>query len=612
MVQNLPEELIFEIFLFVDVETLRILSETCSSFCETLVTNHFCNKYAQRFCSNFDPTKKKFGLSHILNSNSVSLAVELGFDLILPHLLNQLCSELENSQLDALFSCAIKNSQFECFKVLIDHFGEVDRTFTQKVVQTLLRYDELEMFKILFHSISIEFSPQQLAIDSIKYYTDVKIFSWLFDNVFVKFFPTVNQFVNIAIRKDNDKVLGFLFQKGYQIKEYFYDYLPYAFVNNCPRVFKFAIQLSDFDFNFDWLKEDNKNLYHVLFHLYPFLIPDLLPIIQKKSKLSINLTDNNGKRPIEYFLQRLVQNNELERVIQLLTDDENLDFAHTTIPSSENILPYLKALKEKGWFPSLQNLNDSLKNNSFELTKELFEMLINTFFANHILVPPLPLRLDQNDPFNKQIITILSKFADRLHWNQNLIENVLTWLRWGSSLPYIELTKKFIEMGKQKLLENEMFRNSCIVTMIRVNYDSIHSVIDKQFISPSMILPIVELLVKEIRPRALLSFCKLADIQLRDLLNNDNRKTRLSFFLDALNLKWTKGQRKRCQTNDNNFQKLWSEFNNLLKTSDTKAMALFIKEHPEIFNKQRLSVVDFRLYRQLCDDMFELDAQSHQ
>jgi hypothetical protein len=600
---NLPDEILFEIFLYPDIPSLQTISLVCHTVRNILISRHFCNKYAlNHLCNDIKSSASNVNFVDILASSSITKAVELGFDVALKkHLKN--CNLLLNDVItDQLFSKAIQNSQVSCFQMLFDLFGLIHYNEADRIIQTIFKYDQLEMFKIVYHS--IKWPHKEYLLDSVKYQTDLKIFEWLFDNEFSKTLTTMKPYFYFAIRKDNEKVLKILLRKGYNIYESLYDYFDFALQNNCPKVFKFILSLDNFDFAFDWLKEDNKNLYHVLFHLYPYYIPELLPILQKKSTLNINLTDNNGKRPIEYFLQRLVQNNELAKVIQILLDDENLDFTNTKIPTSENIIPYLDSLIKKGWTPCFQNLNDSIKNDTKSLSRLLFSMLLDQFFTRNIVVTPLPLNIIRFDEF----VYFFSTFLEKRHWNQYFIQNVLAWLRWGSSYPYTELTKQFISLCRAKFSEEDLFRIQCVLSMIRVNYDSILSVVDQTFVSPSMIPQIAQVLETEVRPRALLSFCKLANLKLKSFINNDTRKTRLSFFLDALILKWTGGKRKRCQTNDENFQKIWAEFNLLVKNEDTKSMAIFIKNHPEIFNKQRLSVVEFRSYKNLCDDLFELDS----
>lgn len=598
---NLPDEILFEIFLYNDVPSLNQISSVCENFHDILNSPHFCHKYTSiHLCSDFDRPSRNVRFSDVLVSSSITKSVELGFDVVLKKHLQNHNSITNNVFIDKLFSKAIHNSQVLCFKILFEFFGLINYTEADKIIYTIFQYDELEMFKIVFSKLG--WPHTEYYFDCMRYRTELKIFEWLFDTgVFIK---SMKLCIYFAIRKDNEKVLQLLLKKGCNIYESLYDYFHFALANNCPRVFKFVLSLDNFDFTFDWLKEDNKNLYHVLFHLYPYYIPELLPILQKNSNLNINLTDNNNKRPIEYFLQRLVQNGDLAKVIKFLLDDENLDFANTKIPSSENIIPYLETLIKKGWFPSFQNLNDSIKNNINALSKELFSMIGEKFFTESIVVTPLPLNITHFDQFDH----FFSVFLEKRHWNQYFVQNMLAWLRWGSSYPYIELTKQFLHLGHTKLFEEDLFRIQCVLSMLRVNYDSILSVIDISFVSPSMIPQIVQVLEKEVRPRALLSLCKLADLKLSHFIQNDIRKTRLTFFLDALILKWTGGKRKRCQTNDDNFQKIWAEFKLLLNKCDTKSMAIFIKNNPEIFNKQRLSVVEFRLYRKLCDDLFELDA----
>lgn len=612
MLSNIPEELIFNVFWFSDIHSLQSLSGTCVSFRRILESKHFCNKYAfYHLCSNFDFAVERVELLQILNAQSLMQSIECGFDKILSNRIKQHLSN-SNKQVPKclLYAGAIRYSRDCCFKILLNSFG-LDSTIVENVIQTILMHDQLTIFTIVYQYLNQSHYP--FIIDSLKYYNDLKIFKWLFENEFFKFASSVKPLVYTAIRKDNDKALKFIIEKGYTIKLYLYEYADFIMMDYCPRIFTFLLKSNDFDYDFEWGKEDGKNLYHVLFQTYPLLISDLLPIIQKQSTpfrhhLNINKIDNTGKRPIEYFFQRLAQNHQLCDNLQLLINNENLDFANAKIPASDIIIPYLVPLRKKGWFPSFQNLNESIKNNIPSLSRQLFGMMVNLFFSQNLSLVPLFLNTSTVVNNNDLILEFFLVFEERRHWNQHFIHHVLTWLRWGHSQPYVDLTKQFLRIGQSQFAENETFRVQAILSMIRVNFESIFSVINKTFVSQSMIQPIVNVLSHEVRPRALLAFCKLAEINLASLVSNDIRKTRLSFFVDALILKWTGGKRKRCQTNDKSFQQIWNTFMTFVKSSDTKSMALYIKEHPDIFNKQRLSVVEFRNYKQLCDDLFALDS----
>lgn len=604
MLTSLPQEVIFELFLFCDIESLLNLSLTCDTFKDILETEHFCRNYSKRLKSLVEPTKQSPTFQQIVNSNyNISLMIDYDFDLALIEKIPDIKNYSEK-MIESLSLGAVRNNSLNCLKLLIQQTRFHD--IYPNLIQTSIIYDQLDIFQYL--TSLINFVPTDYMLESIKCSTDHKIFIWLLDNFFSKQMKNMKPIVGIAINRDNDKVLKILVEKGNSIFDYLFDYFHFTFYNFGHKVFKFLVCHPNFDFNFEWGKEDGRNIYHILFYHYPTLIPDVIPIFQARSHLNINLVDFKGKRPIDCFMIKLRENQKLVPILGYLLKIDSIDFSNIQVPSFDEILPILPQLQQKGWTPSFKDLNDSIRNQKVHLFKFLFDHLLTKFYLNsQQQIIPLSLKLE-SCLYQDCFVYVFKKIQEKVPWNVYFVDNFLTWLRWGNSLPYIEPTKEFLTCAEQQYQINSSLKVQIVLTMIRVNFTSVFSVIDKSFFEAGMFRPIVKSLLSEVRPRALLTLCKLTGTTISELVNNEENKTKLNFFVDALVLKWSGGKRKRCSSSDVGFKQLWSTFETLVKDNDVKQIAIFIRQHPEIFNKQRLSFVGFRHFKQLAEELFNLDT----